>query len=92
MICPICGKECMSIHGHHKLSDSKLWNRLYGKRNKFDGIDWINHPDNKQQAGSCCNTSHNGQGKGLECWTEIEFCEHFNLIPRSKTFKIRKMR
>lgn len=84
MICPVCFKRCWKLHPHHKLSDTQVWRPLYGKNNRFDGIDWLNHADNLQWAGDCCNTSHAGQGRGLIVWSELQFCEHFNLKPRSK--------
>ena len=69
-ICCKCG-DTDRIEKHHKFSDSNYNRQLYP--------DFIDHPDNLQYL--CYNHHHN---QSLDKWTELEFCRHFKIKPRSK--------
>ena len=74
---------------HHKFSNTKPNRKYYGKKNHYDGIDWLNKPDNIQKTCAPCNVSHAGQGRGLVVWNELEFCKYYKLIPRSKSMQFK---
>ena len=59
---------------HHKFSNTKLHRKLYS--------DYINHPDNIQKV---CPNCHIGEAEGLIRWDEMQFCENFRILPRTKT-------
>lgn len=82
--CESCRKK-RATQRHHRFSQTNDNIRLYGKGNPFDGIDWINDKRNIQYACADCNSSHNGQGRGLITWNEYEFCRAMRIMPRSKT-------
>ena len=71
MICENC-LEQPATEKHHKFSQTKQNKKLYPNL--------IHHRDNIQYL--CYNCHH---CKSLLKWTEKEFCEHFNIIPRSKS-------
>jgi len=71
MICEICLKQQASDK-HHKYSQTKLNKKLYK--------DFIHHEDNIVYL---CNGCH--LHKSIPKWTEIEFCIHFDIIPRTKS-------
>ena len=71
MICENCGyKKATELH--HKFSQTKLNKKLYPE--------FIHHRDNLQEL--CYDCHHN---KPVTKWTEIEFCEHFKIMPRTKS-------
>lgn len=92
-ICEACGRVIRfpeEPQRHHKYSNTKTARKYYGKGNKWDGVDWINHPKNIQfPVCSGCNGSHAGQGRGLEVLRELEFCREVGIEPRSKTARMR---
>ena len=60
-------------HGrHHKFSQTKMNRKLYSE--------FIDHPDNILYL---CYDCH--MNKSIPKWTEKEFCEHFEIEPRSKS-------
>lgn len=63
---------------HHKFSKSKWAIKLYPE--------YIHHPDNLEDACNGCNGSH--ASPYLTHWSEIDFCIHFKIEPRSKEGKI----
>lgn len=69
-ICKKCSKNSF-VATHHKFPQTKLNKRLYPE--------FINHKDNLVY--SICHNCHSKEKN----WTEIEFCNHFNIVPRSKT-------
>jgi|GEM_PF-1954200 len=68
-ICKFCGST-EKITRHHKLSQTKLFRELYPE--------FIDHPDNIIYY--CINCHEN---KSIINWTELEFCHHFKIKPRS---------
>jgi hypothetical protein len=70
------GENCYdkATERHHKFSQTKLNKKLYA--------DYIHHSDNIMFL--CYNCHHN---KPVFKWTEIQFCNHFGIEPRTKTGK-----
>lgn len=73
MMCEMCGNR-PATEKHHKLSQTKLNKKLYRE--------WIHHPDNIMNL--CYDCHHN---KSIIKWTELEFCKHFKIYPKSKYLK-----
>jgi hypothetical protein len=69
-ICRFCGST-QKITRHHKLSQTKEFRELYPE--------YIDHPDNIIDY---CIDCH--ENKSIIKWTELEFCQHFKIKPRSK--------
>jgi hypothetical protein len=68
--CEKCGVK-LAIDPHHIFSQSKTNRKAYPE--------YIDHPDNIQFL--CYDCHHN---KPLDKWSEIQFCEHFGIKPRTK--------
>jgi len=84
--CPTCGRELVSqrfIQRHHKFPQTKVNKKYYGKGNKTDGIDWINHYKNIQTTCWHCHVGHSDTR--LTIWSEIDFCKALGIEPRSYT-------
>jgi len=62
----------MATDSHHKFPQYKLHKKLYP--------DFIHHPDNILHYCSDCHLQ-----KSIVKWTEIEFCLHFQIKPRTKS-------
>ena len=75
-ICDICEKR-IAAHKHHKFPNTGLNRRMYGAL--------MDDPGNLQDVCAYC---HIGEHRGLERFTEIDFCKAMNIIPRSKTGKL----
>ncbi len=73
MICQVC-KTKQATELHHLLPQYQLYKRLY--------YDYIHHPENLIRV--CYDCHHN---KAIPKWTEIQFCKHFNIKPRTKSGK-----
>jgi len=82
MLCDACKKKTATEY-HHKFSNTDVNRKLYPE--------FIDHEDNLQLACNSCNGSHAGQGSGLVTWSEIEFCNHFGIRPRSKSMQFRNL-
>lgn len=67
-LCEKCGRPATEMH--HKFSQTKVARHMY--------LDYIHHPDNIQYL--CYDCHHN---KPVDKWTEIEFCMHFRIKPKS---------
>lgn len=76
MICEICNKN-LATQKHHLFSQTKYNRQLYPE--------YIDHPDNLVDICADCHLT-----KPILKWTELEFCRHFEIKPRSKEllFKI----
>jgi hypothetical protein len=74
MLCECCKKN-IATQKHHRLPQTKLYKKLYPE--------YINHPDNIQMVCTHCHVSH--RSPNLEIWKELRFCDHFKIVPRSKS-------
>ena len=72
MICQYKNCSNMATDKYHKYSQSKLAKKLYPLE--------IHHPDNII---FLCNDCH--LNKSIPKWSEIEFCLHFQIKPRTKS-------
>lgn len=70
MICEICNKR-LATQQHHQFPQYKQHRKLYPE--------FIDHPDNLIPVCADCHMV-----KSLPHWTELEFCQHFGIKPRSK--------
>jgi hypothetical protein len=68
--CELCGKR-ISEHRHHKLSQSKMYRKLYGVL--------LDRPENIMYL---CSVDH--LNKAIPKWNEIQFCIALGITPRSK--------
>jgi hypothetical protein len=74
-LCEICGKS-QAEHKHHKFSQTKINRKLYPE--------FIDKKENIVYACSMCHLN-----KSMPKWNEIEFCEYFNIKPRSKSCSLK---
>lgn len=72
-LCENCHAE-PAVHDHHRFPQYKRHRNLYPE--------YIDHPDNKMRLGLQC---HLNKLPGSARWSEKQFCEHFNIEPRSKS-------
>lgn len=73
MICQVCFKN-LATQIHHKLSQTKLYKKLYGHL--------IHDIRNLVHVCADCHLT-----KPIPKWTEREFCEALGITPRSKVEK-----
>lgn len=76
MRCEKC-KTNMATQKHHLFSQTKLNKKLYSKH--------IHHDDNIMLLCEGCHLC-----KSVPKWTELEFCSHFGIEPKSKSGKQKK--
>lgn len=74
-LCEVCGEE-PATQWHHLLSQTKVYKKLYGEL--------IHHRRNR--LGTCAGCHMN---KPMPTFTEREFCDALDIIPRSKTERSR---
>lgn len=73
MYCELC-EQRRATEIHHKLSQTRVYKKAYPE--------FIHHPDNLVHI---CQVCHHY--KSIPKWTEVEFCRHFNIRPRTKSGK-----
>jgi len=69
-LCERMGLVALADHAHHKFSQSRENRKLYPE--------FIDHPDNIMYL---CYDHH--LNKSIPKWSEIYFCMHFEIKPRS---------
>jgi hypothetical protein len=69
-LCEMCHYR-LAEHFHHLFPQTK--------RNKALYPEYIHHRDNGQFLCSICHLN-----KSVKHWSELEFCKHFGIKPRSK--------
>lgn len=76
-VCEVCRKS-PATQIHHLLPQTKVYKKLYGKM--------IHHPKNLMRVCEDCHMT-----KPIPHYTERQFCEALEIIPRSKTEKARDL-